>query len=72
MAALAGQKKLTAAQQKPLAQKIHALFNSAHLTDAQQQALLDGIQKTLTDAGVSLDTAVNVTVDLKAVIAETK
>ena len=69
---MTGQKKLAAAQQKKLAQAIHALFNSAHLTAAQQQALLTDVQKILTDGGASLDDAVNVVTDLKAVVAETK
>jgi hypothetical protein len=70
--AMAGQKKLVAAQQKKLAQQIHALFNSAHLTAPQQQAILNDIQKSLTDAGTSLDDTVNLVTDLKAVVAETK
>ena len=63
---------MTAPQQKRLAQQIHALFNSAHLTAAQQQTILTSIQKTLTDAGTSLDDTVNLVTDLKAVVAETK
>jgi hypothetical protein len=70
--ALAGQKRLGVPQQKRLAQQIHALFNSSHLTAAQQQAILTSIQKTLTDAGTSLDDTVNLVTDLKAVVAETK
>ena len=70
--ALAGQKKIIAAQQKRLAQEVHALFNSAHLSATQQQTLLNDVQKILTDAGASLNSATDVVTDLKAVTAETK
>jgi hypothetical protein len=69
--ALAGKKKLAATQQTRLAREIHALFNSARLTPAQQQSVLNDIQKILTDADVSLDNAVDVVTDLKAVVAQT-
>jgi hypothetical protein len=72
LTAVAGKKKLAAAQQTKLAREVHALFNGAHLTAAQQQALLTDVQKILTDGGASLDDAVNVVTDLKAVAAETK
>jgi hypothetical protein len=72
LASVAGQKKLTTAQQTKLAREIHALFNSSHLTATQQQTLLDDVQKTLTDSGASLDNAVDTVIDLKAVVAETK
>lgn len=72
LTAVAGKNKLAAAQQKQLAQKIHALFNSAHLTAAKQQTQLNDVQKLLTDGGASLDDAVNVVTDLKTVVAETK
>ena len=70
--AVAGNKRLTKAQQTKLAREIHALFNSAHLTAAQQQSLFSDVQNTLADGGVTLDDAVNVVTDLKAVAAETK
>ena len=69
---VAGKTKLTAAQQTTLARDVHALFNSSHLTATQQQTLLDGVQKILTDAGASLDNAVDTVTDLKQVVAETK
>ena len=72
LTAVAGRKKLAAAQQTKLAREVHALFNSAHLSAAQQQSLLTDAQKILTDGGASLDDAVNVVTDLKAVAAETK
>jgi len=72
LTAVAGQKKLAPAQQKLLAQKVHALFNSAHLTAALQEKLLTEVQKLLTDAGASLDDTVNLVTDLKTVVAETK
>jgi hypothetical protein len=70
--ALAGRKKMTAAQQKQLAGYVHAVFNGAHLKDAQQTMIFNGAQKILTDSGASLDGAVDVVTDLKAVVAETK
>jgi hypothetical protein len=72
LTALSGKKKLTAAQQTKLAREVHALFNSSHLTATQQQGLLTDVQNTLTDAGASLDAAVNTVTDLKEVVAETK
>ena len=71
MTAMAGNKKLQPRQQQ-LAREIHAIFNSSHLTATQQQMVFDGVQKTLTDAGVSLDAATDVVTDLKNVAAETK
>jgi hypothetical protein len=71
MTALAG-KKIPASQQTKFARQIHALFNSSHVTAAQQQTILDDVQKTLTDAGVSLDATTDVVTDLKKVALETK
>ena len=71
MTALTG-KKIPAAQQTRLAQQLHATFNSSHLTDAQRAAIFAAVQKTLTDAGVSLDAATDVVTDLKKVADETK
>jgi hypothetical protein len=70
--AVTGATKLAAPQQQKLAQLVHALFNSSHLSATQQQTLLDGVQKILTDGGASLNDVVDVTVDLKAVVSETK
>lgn len=72
LTAVAGNKRLTAAQQTKLAREVHALFNSSHLPAVQQQRLFDDVQKTLTGSGISLDDAVDVVTDLKAVAAETK
>jgi hypothetical protein len=72
MTAVSGKKKIASAQQTKLAREVHALFNSAHLTAAQQQSLLADVQKILMAGGASLDEAVNVVTDLKAVAAETK
>ena len=69
--AMAGNKKLLA-QKLVLAREIHAVFNSSHLTSTQQQSVYDNVQKTLTDAGVPLDNAVDVVTDLKTVGGETK
>jgi hypothetical protein len=69
--AIAGNKKLSAQEQR-LAQNVHAIFNSSHLSDAQQQAMLDSAQKILSDGGVASDDVTNVINDLKTIAAETK
>src|SRR5277367_2220128 len=62
--AIAGNKKLHAQQQK-LAQYVHAIFNSSHLSATQQEAICDSVQKILSDGGVSDYDAANVVKDLK-------
>jgi hypothetical protein len=70
--AVTGKTQITPAQQTRLARDIHALFNSSHLTEAQQKLMFDDVQKILTDGGVSLDYTVNVVTDLKKISSETK
>jgi hypothetical protein len=69
--AIAGKEKLRAPQPK-LAQFVHAIFNSSHLTAAQQQMIFDGVKKILTDGGASPDEAANVVNDIKTIASETK
>jgi hypothetical protein len=69
--AIAGKEKLRTAQPK-LAQYTHAIFNSAHLTAAQQQMIFGGVQKILTDGGASPDETTNVVNDIKTIASETK
>ena len=69
--AIAGKEKLRAPQ-PTLAQYTHAIFNSAHLTAAQQQMIFKGVQKILTDGGASPEEATNVVTDIKAIASETK
>jgi hypothetical protein len=69
--AIAGKEKLRLPQPK-LAQYIHAIFNSAHLTAAQQQMIFTGVQKVLTDGGASPEEAANVVNDIKTIAGETK
>jgi hypothetical protein len=69
--ALAGNVKLRPQKQK-LAQNVHAIFNSSHLTAAQQQQMFDGVQKILTDGAVPPDDVTNVINGLKTIAAETK
>jgi hypothetical protein len=69
--AIAGKEKLRASQPK-LAQLVHAIFNSSHLTTAQQQMIFDGVQKILTDGGASPDETSNVVNDIKTIASETK
>jgi hypothetical protein len=71
IAAVSGRKNL-AAQNANLARDLHALFNGAHLSATQQQALLDGAKKILAGAGVPADAADNVISDLKQIAAETR
>ena len=71
MTAISGKEKLRAPQPK-LAQFIHAIFNSAHLTAAQQQMIFTGVQKILTDGGASADETANVVNDIKTIASETK
>jgi len=72
LTAMAGKAKLTVPLQTKLAREVHAMFNSGHLTAAQQDKIVADVQKTLTDAGASSDDASNVINDLKAVATETK
>jgi len=70
-AAIAGNPKLHAQHQK-LAQYVHALFNGAHLSPAQQQAVLDDMRKILTNGGVAEEDGTKVISDLKAIATETR
>jgi hypothetical protein len=70
-AVVSGNKKLQAQQQK-LAQFSHAIFNSSHLSAAQQQSVLDAVKKILSDGGVSDDDVTKIITDLKAVATATK
>jgi hypothetical protein len=69
--AIAGKEKFRTPQPK-LAQYIHAIFNSAHLTAAQQQMIFSGVQKILTDGGASPEEATNVVNDIKTIASGTK
>jgi len=69
--ALAG-KKLTQEQRMKFAQCLRAIFNSSHVSPAQQRTILEDAQKILQAAGVTADAATAVVADLKAVAAETK
>jgi hypothetical protein len=67
---LSGKKNL-ALQDLKLARSLHALFNAAHLTAAQQESLLTGFKKVLTDAGVAADDADGLVSALKQIVSET-
>jgi hypothetical protein len=71
LASVAANKNLQPQQQK-LAQSVHAIFNSSHLTTAQQQMVCDGVQKILQNGGVLSDDVTNVINDLKTIATETK
>jgi len=68
---VSGRKNLSP-QTARLARNIHALFNSAHLLAAQQETLLNGAKKILTEAGLPADDAEKLVGDLKQVAAETQ
>lgn len=72
LAAVIAANKNLPAQQPKLAQYVHALFNSSHLSAAQQQTVLDAVQKILSDGGVSTDDAAKIVADLKTVATATK
>ena len=69
--AIAGKEKLRAPQPK-LAQFVHAIFNSSHLTAAQQKMIFDGVHKILTDGGASPEETADVVNDIKTIASETK
>lgn len=71
VAATVGRDKIQPQLQK-LAQSIHAIFNSSHLTPAQEQMLFDSVEKILHDNGASFDDIQRVINDIKAIAAETK
>ena len=61
------------AQEQKLAQNVHAIFNGAHLSTAQQQTrCYNSVQKILSDGGVAADDVTNVINDLKTIATETK
>ena len=55
-----------------LSRNVHALFNSSHLTAAQQTTLLGEVKKNLTAAGAAAADADAVLEDLKDIVEETK
>ena len=71
MTAMAGNEKLRPQHQK-LAQDVHAIFNSSHLSPAQQQKIFADVQTLLQNGGVSPDDATNVVNDIKTIATETK
>ena len=71
VAALAGRKQFSASATL-LAQDAHALFNGAHVSAAQQEALLGDVKKLLAAAEVSDDDSAKIIDDLTAIAAETK
>lgn len=70
-AVIVGNEKLRP-QHLKLAQSFHAIFNSAHLSPAQQQAIFSDVQRILVGGGVTADDAANVVNDIKTIASETK
>ena len=68
---MAGNEKLRL-QHLKLAQEVHAIFNSSHLSSAQQQKIFADVQTLLQNGGVPPDNATNVVNDIKTIAAETK
>ena len=71
MTAMAGNEKLRPQHQK-LAQDVHAIFNSSHLSPAQQHKIIADVQTLLQNGGVPPDDVTNVVNDIKAIATETK
>jgi hypothetical protein len=71
MTALAGNDKLRPQHQK-LAQYVHAIFNSSHLTPAQQENIFADVQTVLQNGGVPPDDAATIVNDIKTIATETK
>jgi hypothetical protein len=69
--AMSGNRKLRPQEQK-LAQYVHAVFNTAHLTPAQEQMIYTDTQRTLVNSGVLPEDATNLVSDIKAVADETR
>ena len=69
--AIAGKVKADATHQS-LAQDIHAIFNSSHLSPSQQQMIFDSTQKILQTGGAAPEAATNVVNDIKQIATETK
>lgn len=69
--AIAGKEAMQPRHAK-LAQDIHAIFNSSHLSPAQQQAVFDDVQKILQDGGASADDVINVVSDIRTIATETR
>lgn len=75
LASLLSGKALPADQLRKMAQALHAFFNSSHLSEAQQNALLSEMEKNLQGSGTTAaDDArlKSLDADLRAVIAATK
>ena len=71
IAAMIGNEKLRPQHQK-LAQVVHAICNSSHLSPAQQQKIFDDVQTLLQNGGVPPDDATNVVNDIRTIATETK
>ena len=69
--AVAGKKEMQP-QHAKLAQDVHAIFNRSHLSDAQQQAVSDNIEKILQNGGVASDQIANVMEGITKIASETK
>lgn len=69
--AIPGKEKLRGPE-KQLARDFHAIFNSSHLSLAQQQTIFDDVQKILKNGGASSGETDNVINDLKTIARETK
>jgi hypothetical protein len=69
--AIAGKKSMEAQHQK-LAQDVHAIFNSSHLSSQQQKMIFDDVRNILQDGGVSADETTNVVSEIQMIASQTK
>jgi len=68
---LAGKRKVAGADQK-LAQALRAFSNASRLTEKQQDSLLQGVKKSLAEAGVASENVDKILEDLKTLASETR
>ncbi|MGH7950685.1 MAG: hypothetical protein ACREFE_02025 [Limisphaerales bacterium] len=67
--AIGGNAKL---QTQKLAQDVHAIFNSSHLSSEQQEMVFEDVQNLLTNSGTLPADAKTVVNDIKTIATETK
>jgi hypothetical protein len=65
-------KKLSQDQRHKLAQFCHAIANGSHLSATQEQAVFDGVTKSLESAGVAPGDIAKIVADMKVIVGETK
>ena len=69
--AVAGKSAMKSGHQK-LAQDVHAIFNSSHLSPEQQQMIFSDVQKILQSGGAAPDETTNVVTGIQTIASQTK